>query len=105
MSAFHKLALAPLLVCLASCAAARPSQTTSSAAPGVAKSKSTMIYVTGSRLGIPVSSSGVRVQGAQPTQSIGRQDITLSGQTNPADALNMLVPATTVSANSGSAGR
>jgi hypothetical protein len=49
------------------------------------------VYVTGSRLPVHASSTG-QASGAQPVQSVGQQDITLSGQTNTSDALKNLVP-------------
>jgi hypothetical protein len=93
MSASYIRIAAPLILSLVTACATQTTQPTTARAATTPRSN--MVYVTGSRLGIP-SSSG-RTQGAQPVQSIGQQDIEQSGQTNLSDALKFLVPAQQIS--------
>jgi hypothetical protein len=103
MSASYLGIAAPLVLTLATACATRTTQPVATA-PATAVPRSNMVYVTGSRLGIPSTGSG-RTQGAQPVQSVGQQEITQSGQTNVSDAMNFLVPITTVSAGGMTGGK
>jgi len=97
MSATYFRVAAPVILSLVTACATKTTQPTmtSTTTHATAVPKSNVVYVTGSRLGIP-SSSG-NAQGAQPIQSVGQQQIQQSGQTNMSDAMKFLVPAQQIS--------
>ena len=94
MSATYMRIAAPLILSLVTACASKITQPTTTARAALAPPS--MVYVTGSRLGI--SSSSGRTQGAQPLQSVGQQQIKQSGQASVSDSLHFLVPATSTSA-------
>jgi hypothetical protein len=82
-----------MLVLVTACAtapSAKPDSVTSSA------TTTGPVYVTGSRIPVYESNSSserAAAQSAQPTQTVGAQDIALTGQTDMNEALRLLVPA------------
>jgi hypothetical protein len=102
MSATYIRLAAPLILSLMTACATKIAQPTTTARAATA-SPTGMVYVTGSRLGVPTSSGAT--QGAQPVQSVGQQQIQQSGQTNLSDALRILVPAQQTSSGGINAGQ
>jgi hypothetical protein len=93
------VAVTSLVLMAATGCASTPARTDSTASTPQAAVRPAQVYVTGSRLPVHVSSTG-QASGAQPMQSVGQQEITLSGQTNTADAFKNLVPSQVLSSGS-----